>query len=807
MSGGGGAGRFLWAARALAVVVTLVSLWAASRLRLSRDLTDLFPRTAHAQTLARFARSFGGGDVALVLVRADDPDVTRRAAEEAARRLSACAAVTHVLAEAPALSLDSATGAWRFAGPTARARLARAVTEEGMRTRVRETRALLLAPGATELEGWITKDPLRLAQIPWEGKIELAAGARAVPGTPFLSSDGRARLLLLHARGGAFDARAASAFVDEVEAALAAAGASVPGARFELTGGHAIARQTEQMVRGDLERSGVLSLVLSAVAFALCFRRLRALVAVFPPLVLGTLWTSAIAGLTVPRLSAVAVAFTAVVVGVGVDTGVHVYARILDARARGLSTAEAARDARAHTWRPTLGAAVAAAGAFSALGLASVPGMQQLGLLCGAGEILTALAILLVVPEVGAWLERGPPPAPLEARWMARPTATRARAIGFVVAAAVALVGAGLVGMPRPAGAVVALRPSALPALVTYDAIHEIFGGHAGQLIVLTEDRDLDTAIARADAIAEAAEGLEARGAIGGFDAQGTFRPSPAAQRARMVERDRLDLPSRAPVLERVLREEGLSPEAFAPALAELASPTRALFEPPAGDPGTAFLRARHLASDERGHVVATFVRPPADGADLSDVVATLKGADPRSEVTSFVELDRELKESLAHDMPRVLAVAAAVVLMTLLFALRSARAAVVAAVVLAVELAVVHLVTHGMGLRWHVYDALVLPVLLGITLDEVLFLLDASKRHEGGLEGAIGEQGPLASTTALTTAAGFVALAPCRFEGIADLGVVGALGSVVGLVAALLLVPALLRLLPVHPRPEGPEA
>jgi uncharacterized protein len=797
--GGRGGKSALTIARVGAVLLTILSCVLASRVRLSHDLTDLFPSTPHAHALARFARAFGGGDVGLVLIRGAEPDEVRRASQEAAASLARCQTVSHVLAEAPALSLASPTGAWQFAGPVARAKLARAVTEQGMRERIRETRALLLAPGASELEELVARDPLRLAQIPWEGRIELAAGARATPGTPFVSGDGRARLLLLHARGGAFDGRAATAFVEEVEGALAGTQRSHPGVTIEVTGGHAIARQTEQMVRGDLERSGVLSLVLAAVAFAVCFRRLRALVAVFPPLLLGTLWTTAIAGAAYERLSAVAVAFTAVVVGVGVDTGVHVYASILEARAQGLSPADAAREARARTWRPTLGAAVAAAGAFSALGLASVPGMRQLGLLCGAGEVLTALAILLVVPEVGAWLERGAPPPPLTAKWMARPTSTRGRS--FVVAAlALALVlASGVLGVPKLAGAVVALRPAALPALATYDSIHEIFGSRAGQLIVLTEDDDLDTALARADAVAEVAEELDASGAIGGFDALGTFRPSPRAQRARMAERDALELPSRAALLERVLREEGLSVDAFGDALRELSSPTRELFAPPDGDAATAFLRARHVATDGGRHVVATFVRPPADPSRLPDAVTTLRAADPRSTVTSFTELDRELKATLAHDMPRILAVASAIVLFTLVIALRSARAAVIAGAVLLVEMAIVHVVTHVFGVRWHVYDALVLPVLLGITLDEVLFLLDASARHRS-LEDAIREQGPLASTTALTTAAGFAALAPCRFQGIADLGIVGALGSVAGLACAVLLVPALVRLW----RPSG---
>src|SRR6185369_4456752 len=136
--------------------------------------------------------------------------------------------------------------------------------------------------------------------------------------------------------------------------------------------------QTEAMIKGDLQKSGVLSVVLASLLFVVMFRRPRALLAVLPPLAAGTLWTTALACIIYPRLSAIATAFAAVVVGVGVDTGVHVYGRLLAARREGHSPAEAAEIARRETWKPTLGAALAAGGAFGCLAISDISGMQQL---------------------------------------------------------------------------------------------------------------------------------------------------------------------------------------------------------------------------------------------------------------------------------------------------------------------------------------------------------------------------------------------------------------------------------------------
>ena len=55
--------------RIVAVLVTVLAVVLVTRLKLSTDLTELFPQTAEASMLARVTRVFGGGDVAPVLLR------------------------------------------------------------------------------------------------------------------------------------------------------------------------------------------------------------------------------------------------------------------------------------------------------------------------------------------------------------------------------------------------------------------------------------------------------------------------------------------------------------------------------------------------------------------------------------------------------------------------------------------------------------------------------------------------------------------------------------------------------------------
>jgi predicted RND superfamily exporter protein len=528
---------------------------------------------------------------------------------------------------------------------------------------------------------------------------------------------------------------------------------------------------------------------------------LRALVAVLPPLILGTIWTTGLAALFPVGISAVAVGFAAVVVGVGVDTGVHVYAALLDARRAGHSPHEAAHVARAATARPTLMAALIAALAFGSLSLAGLRAMKELGLLCGAGELLTSVAILLMTPEIGSWLERGPPPPPRSSRWidaLAWFTATRRGAAVALTACATPIVAVAIAGWPRPADALVAIRPRTLAPLVAQEHAHAIFGGRPGQWVVLTVDSDAQRARARADRIAEVIEARVAAGDAQGFDALATFSPALATQRARLAERDAIDLPSRRGMLESALREAGFDLDACAPALDAFARPSHALLDGgnAAGDMGAAlsWIEGRHVAIDHEETLVATYVRPTGDAAADARLRAAIAAVDPASSVTGFGAIDRALHDILARDLVLVGAVALAVVAIAMRLALRSARDALVALATLACEMGLVGLAMRALAVRWHVYDALVLPVLFGVTIDESMFLLYASRA--GSIESGLRAQGPLVAATALTTAAGFGALLVCRFDGLRDLGMVGALGVLAGLVAALVVVPSALVLL-----------
>ncbi|MFO0617438.1 MAG: MMPL family transporter [Polyangiaceae bacterium] len=772
------------------------------RVRFNPDIVALLPQKADQGALARYVRAFGGGGLSVILVEGADPRENERAAEEVTAALTTRPTVSLAACRIELPSLDRAVdplALFRYADPTAMKALEEALTPEGMRARLAETKVLVgksLALG--EMRDYFLADPLRLSELAIRSDA-IQSSVRARGDGLFASDDGTAVLVVVKPKGQALRGADARAFTEDVEAILAKARAAHPGVRLDVTGPHAVAAAMETMIRGDITRAGILSFVLASGVFVIVFRRVRALVAIGPPLLLGTLWTAALASLWPTGISAIAMAFSSVVVGVGFDTGVHVYSALLDARREGLSPADAARAARARTMRPVLVAAVIAGLAFASLAFSSVDALVQLGLLSGAGEVLTAVAIVLVTPEVGSWLERSAPPRPVSRAGMRvvhALTATKRRAAVAIVAAIALAAAWAPIGL-TVAKSLVAVRPKNLAPLDVEARIFERFGGKSQPWIVLVGDADRDTAMYRADKLAEA---LASDPDVERVDALTPFVPSVRLQEERLAARDAL-LEGKAEELSRALVDSGFAAAPFAPAIERFRAPSH-----PTTDPGAALssqlavLGARYLATDEEGVHVALTVQLVERAGARERVEAHVRALDPGASLTGYARLEADLRSALKQDLPRIGAIAAAFVVTLLAASLRRVREVAIAFAVLVVGIGCLLGAMAILRVPLHIYSALVIPVLLGITVDEAMFLLHhARKDAPPGVDpllSTLEAEGPPVIATALTTSAGFGALALAKYSALADLGLVGAMGSAAGLLVALILVPAGLRLL-----------
>ena len=467
------AGRARWLARRRASTIVARAGSPRRGCTLSSDLSTLFPSAATRRRSARCTRAFGGGDLGArarprrrrrTTSRPRRDDARRRAARRAERR------ARHRRARRPTPAPLDPTLAWRTrARPRARGSRD-ALTPEGMRARLAETRALLLAPGggARPRSG---SRATRSASRRSRGRraAELAAGRHGGAGGAFVADDGRARLVSSQPRGQRVRLRRGARVRRRRRARDARDRGATPGRHASSSPAATPSpRATENDAQARSRRRAARSRWSSRRSrSSLTFRRARALARGAP----AARARDAVDGRGSPRccrgLSARSPSRSRRSSSASASTPACTSTRRCSTRAaRGLAPREAARRARdGDRGGRRCSRRVAAALAFASLALERARARcAQLGLLCGAGEVLTAVAILLVTPEIGAWLERGAPPPRRDAArgsawWRRRRRRARARSRSRSPRARADRVVARGRRWPRAAAALVALRP------------------------------------------------------------------------------------------------------------------------------------------------------------------------------------------------------------------------------------------------------------------------------------------------------------------------------------------------------------
>ncbi|MCA9544619.1 MAG: MMPL family transporter, partial [Myxococcales bacterium] len=118
-----------------------------------------------------------------------------------------------------------------------------------------------------------------------------------------------------------------------VEAELGPIGPEGVVTRIDLGGGYRNALEQVKSVQGDMVSSAGLSFGLLALVVMVFFRSVRAFFAVIFPLIVGIAWTVGFVSVTVGYLNLITAFIFAVLLGLGIDFGIHFYGRYREERA------------------------------------------------------------------------------------------------------------------------------------------------------------------------------------------------------------------------------------------------------------------------------------------------------------------------------------------------------------------------------------------------------------------------------------------------------------------------------------------
>jgi len=578
---------------------------------------------------------------------------------------------------------------------------------------------------------------------------------------------------------------------DEVEKSLGPIGPEGVVTRVDLGGGYRHALQESKQIQDDMLSSVSISLLLLALVIIIFFRSVRAFVCVMIPLIIGISWTMGLVALTVGYLNLITAFIFAVLLGLGIDFGIHFYGRYREERSLGQDPLAAMLLTHLETGEANILAAITTSIAFLALTLADFKGFSQFGGVAAAGVILCLIAVFILFTALIFISERWSPLKLLgykvnrssdgDIPRRAFPLGPRTLLISLVIA-----------------GLAFGFAPSQIS--------FELNMKRLGQKRSVTQEykkiqygttQSTSPAVIFADDAAEAQhiyKQLEERMAahddshprIKSYQALFALVPEQQAEKAHWVQKICRKLRRKVKLFEGDQREGAdellthCEPKLFG--TEALPDWVKAKFSDRNGELGE-FIFVSPRGSTSNGEVALAFRQE----------MLSLEAKDGKAPVVSGKPLIwAEVILAMRKD-GAVTSIASLLVVFLLLFLFeRNLRSTFIILLPLSVGLGITALVMMLMGLKLNFFNMLALPTIIGMGVDDGVHLFHRYKKL-GRFSGRyiVRTTGMSAVLTTLTTSIGFGSLLTANHYGLNSLGFLTMVGMSAALLTTLLVLPA----------------
>jgi predicted RND superfamily exporter protein len=813
-----------------AILAVVVSSFLGSRLAMQSDVLELIPKgNPKVDTFRDALRDFGAIDYLLILLEAgpdQGPDELEDFADVLAEKLEANTAMVDVveyrfLPDERFLDLFY-RNALLFLPYDHIEEFKAKLTDESIARQINANRLSLSSPAAALAQGLIVNDPLGLMPFFVERLLGRRGGLHVdLSDGYYLSMDGKNLIMLVKPTEPSQNLdfnRKLLASVDSYVARTrdelgAEDGESSPSIAVRYGGNYAVALEENRLILDDARRNLVISLVAVSLLYWLCYRRFAALLYSSLPLMVGQAMTLALAFVFLGELNAASASFTALLMGLGTDFTIVMYARYIEERQAGRSLTHATELMVGETGLGVFTGVITSAGTFFSMCFSRFKGLDDLGFLIGGGILLCGVTILFLMPAMITWNEGvrrrkvdSVKKLHLQSFLLEHLISISARHRWPVLAVVAVLTGAGawLGTQLEFDHSLNALRSDRSAALQVQNDITDRFGASLSYMMAISRGATLEQAVARAEQVEERLKPFVASGVIGSYDSILTYLPG-ADEQSRIIEAVGADREGafdpvriRTAFL-RALDDNGFRTEPFEGYLQQMAAflaPERPITLADLENQGLGRLVDRYVHR-ERGEVrIVTYLYPtspewkrvPPPG--LED---QLSAGDDNIVVTGTNVVGVELKNIFYVDIYRAIAAGMVLVFLLLLVDFRSLKLSVIAMAQLvtgvimmlgAMKLADVHL---------NYVNAFVATMILGVGIDYSIHLIHRMHLTRGAVEPGLLETGKAVVIAALTNMAGFGTLTLGNYPALKSFGFVALLGSITCLFTSLTLVPALM--------------
>ena len=824
---------------AAAVVLTVLLYSNIRNLRMGTDLTSLFgAKDSQWRAVSDFSQKLGYGNQLFVVIETQSEGEQETEQMEAlADRLTADMRGSGLFKFAKCgLQEEELLGmvrlfAWNFPSfvqPAQWKDLRARLSESQIRDAIQRASAGLVTPFSSLGTNYFVTDPLGLMEFAAEGgrrftdlaNFDLEWGS----GNRFFSKDHKALLVVSEPEISTVDYRSAEQVVQWTRDRLGALAAEEDfknsSVRSTIAGAPVYGEQDHKFLREDISRVSLVSIIGNLALCLLVYPRLPLLLMSLLPTGLGILWTTGIISYYPGEVNLISLSFIAILAGLGDDQIVHFFNRVPQEWASRGSLAEAMTTTFQTTGRSILFCILTVGTATGALAFSRFKALAEFGLVLSVGLLMLLIHTLFTAPALLClWWKMAPPRAPESVTFRFVPSVARAL-IGFaasharvVVAVSGAVFLAALFSLAavRMGKKIEIIRADDNPAVVGQKRLAERFGIGGTPEVFLIEGGEQEV-LRKAEGLALALEPFRDRGVVKSIFSPSQMVPSWETQRRRAHCLDGIDLARAAEALERSLAANGFHLAPFQPAIDRLRELGRSGAQPLSLQEAGKYLpqglldNSLRSIGDNRYMAAVAFYASDPDATDPIPV-ATIRSW--RQQFGSFAEfsflkINRDLQAQILSDSRRALLLTAAGIVLIVFLCFRDLRMTVL--VLLPIVFAIA--VTFGLlVLAKHPFSFMAitaLPLIIGIGIDNGIHLV---RRYvESGGQDILGiakASGAALVQSNLTTMIGFGALTVSRFEPLAELGLVTAIGVGMALLGALWIIPATILVL----GPKAPAA
>ncbi len=167
----------------------------------------------------------------------------------------------------------------------------------------------------------------------------------------------------------------------------------------EVVGPYRSFKEADQLVK-DATQATIISVVAILLMMIVFFRNLRSVILVMVPLTVTCVWAMAATQIVYGRLTMLTIFLVAMIYGMGIDYGIHLYSRTLLEVRRGKGWLEAMTVAEVQTGRAMFSATLTTVAAMMLLLIADFKGFFEFGIVASIGVTLATVVFLGMLPPL-----------------------------------------------------------------------------------------------------------------------------------------------------------------------------------------------------------------------------------------------------------------------------------------------------------------------------------------------------------------------------------------------------------------------